>query len=1035
MGDYNLGTARGRIEIDAAGVGKGLSDANRQLDTFEGKSKATSANLQKTGVVMLGAAGVIAGGFALAINSAADFEKVISGIAAVSGATEPELEKVRKKALQLGADTQYSAGEAATAMEELIKAGLSVDDVLNGAADATVNLAAAGEIALPEAATIAANAMNGFGLAAADMPHVADLIAGAANASAIDVGEFGQALQQSAAVAHLAGISFDDLSVAIAEMGNAGIKGSDAGTSLKTFLQNLIPVTDKQIGLSKELGLITADGANAFFDASGKAKSLAEISGVLQGALKGQTKEQQLLTLQTLFGSDAIRAAAVLADQGADGFNNMATSMGKVSAADVAAKRMDNLSGSIEQLKGSVETLMIIIGRPLADSLRTVVDLITKMVNWIGALDPSTLNMVVTIAKMVAAFLGIIGAGLMFIAIIDKITKAWAALQLVMEANPVILIITAIIALGAALYILYQRNETFRNAVQALFGWMHDNVLPVIEAIIKGFKEFWTVLSTGMTENEGGSWWENLAFVIRDVAHWIQDVLIPALITFAGWIDTAAQAVGGWEVVLKLAGVALVLLVAPLAAIVAGVIYAYTHFGWFKKAVDEVVERLVSGFDWVKSNVWPVLFALGELVAAIGERIVKNVQFMIGIFQDLVGVIKAMGPLWKAMFLVLRKIIEVFVGIIQNLWNNFGDNIFHVIEITFGLIKQAVESTLRVLQGIIQVVTSLIKGDWQGAWEGIKNIFGGVWDFIKYLPGAVLDFIITEIQTAFDVVLTIFQNIDTVLRAVFGGLWQGLKDIVVGAIDAIIGFIADIPGRLAGFVDTIFDGLLNAARNVVDAVVGFFEQLPEDLRRGISVVLSVAGEIGGAIRDGIINGVTGVISAVGDIATQLKDTIWNAIKGLINTGINAINDMIPNEIGGFDIPGPGPDFPSINLPDNPIPTLHSGGIFPGQGEGLALLQGGEGVMSRDMMKWFSALLNTMGSSASDFFGGTLPSFTAAPSSGGLRTGARTGDLTLTLVFPNVGSAKDADEIKRTLKDPSVLSQLSRAITAGVGRNN
>src|SRR5678816_4657152 len=101
---------------------------------------------------------------------------------------------------------------------ELIKAGISVEDTLNGAADATVALAAAGEIDLPQAATISANAMNAFGLAAKDLPHVADLIAGAANASAIDVGEFGQSLQQAGATAHLSGLSCDDLSCAIAAM-------------------------------------------------------------------------------------------------------------------------------------------------------------------------------------------------------------------------------------------------------------------------------------------------------------------------------------------------------------------------------------------------------------------------------------------------------------------------------------------------------------------------------------------------------------------------------------------------------------------------------------------------------------------------------------------------------------------------------------------------------------------------------------------------------------------------------------------------
>lgn len=380
---FNLGSAEGviRVKYDgASSVKRAITDVGSLRAALQaaGVTGYAGAKLMTAGFGV-----ALVGGLALAVTKAAQFEKQISGIAAVSNATGPQLDKIRAKALQLGADTQFSASEAASAMEELVKAGLSVDEVLNGAADAAVSLAAAGGITIPEAATIAANAMNQFGLAAEALPGVVDNIAGAANSSAIDVSDLGQSLQQVGAVAHLAGLDFADTATAIGLLGNAGIRGSDAGTSLKTMLQNLQPVTTRQIDLFKSLGLVTEDGSNKFFDAQGNVKSLAGVSETLQDALRGQTRQQKLLNLETLFGSDAIRAAAILANQGAEGVHKFTEEMNKTTAADVAAKRMDNLAGSFEQLKGSAETLAIVVGSALLDPLRRLVDMATEGTNAI----------------------------------------------------------------------------------------------------------------------------------------------------------------------------------------------------------------------------------------------------------------------------------------------------------------------------------------------------------------------------------------------------------------------------------------------------------------------------------------------------------------------------------------------------------------------------------------------------------------------------------------------------------------------------
>lgn len=355
-----------------------IDNVGSKLGGLPGIATGAVTALAGIGVV---AAGGVAAGLGAAVAAASGFEASMSGIKAVSGATAAEMQGLQQKALDLGKATSFSASEAANGIEELIKGGLSIADVMGGGAAAALDLAAAGSINVAEAAEIAANAVGMFGLKGNQLAGVADKIAGAANASALDVTDFKFSMAAAGAVANTIGFSFDDLAVAIAEMGKAGIKGSDAGTSLKTMMLNLQPTTKEQKKLFRELGIVTKDGANQFFDATGKVKNLADVQGVLQKALSGMTDAQRIAALEVMFGSDAIRAGAVLAKEGSEGFNEMAAAMGKVTAASVGAERLNNLKGSFEQLKGSAETAAITVGMALTPALKQLTDAATGLLN------------------------------------------------------------------------------------------------------------------------------------------------------------------------------------------------------------------------------------------------------------------------------------------------------------------------------------------------------------------------------------------------------------------------------------------------------------------------------------------------------------------------------------------------------------------------------------------------------------------------------------------------------------------------------
>lgn len=377
----------GKVQNSFAGL-QGMSDKARA-------SVNKSAVQMETGFKMMAAGAAILAPVGIAVGKAMDFEAQLSSIKAVTGSSAEVMKQYQAEALKAGADTKYSALEAAQGIEELAKAGVESSQILGGGLTAALNLATAGEVSVADAAEIASTALNAFKADAMSIEDAGNILAGAANASATSVGELKFGLSAVSAVASGAGVSFKDTNTALAVLAQNGLKGSDAGTSLKTMLMNLSPATKEGAEQMRKLGLIAADGSNAFFDAQGRVKSLADVSGVLKNSLSNLNPKEQGEALRKMFGSDAIRAGNIFLKEGAEGFNKMADAMGKVSMAQVAEERLNNLKGSIEQFSGSFETVMINVGMALTPILKKIVDFGTGVVNAFNSFAQSKIGGVV----------------------------------------------------------------------------------------------------------------------------------------------------------------------------------------------------------------------------------------------------------------------------------------------------------------------------------------------------------------------------------------------------------------------------------------------------------------------------------------------------------------------------------------------------------------------------------------------------------------------------------------------------------------
>lgn len=370
-------TIKVRLEAVATGLASALTKTQNQVKDLRGEmAKASQTDAWKqASTTVLAVGGAAAAALGMAAKSTLDFDKRMSAVKATGGEAQRSFDALRQAAIDAGGATKFSAEEAAQGMEALLKAGVSVNDVLGGGLTGALDLAAAGELDLATAAETAASAMTQFKLSGEEVPRVADALAAGAGKAQGDVSDLAQALGQSGLVASQFGLSLEETVGGLSAFASAGLMGSDAGTSMKTMLLALAKPSKEAATLMEELGI------NAY-DAQGQFIGLEGLAGQLQGSLSGLTEEQRQSALATIFGTDAIRSASVLYEQGADGIAKWTGAVSEAGyAAEVAAIMQDNLAGDLEKLGGAVDTLMIKLGEGQNAPLRELAQGITSIVD------------------------------------------------------------------------------------------------------------------------------------------------------------------------------------------------------------------------------------------------------------------------------------------------------------------------------------------------------------------------------------------------------------------------------------------------------------------------------------------------------------------------------------------------------------------------------------------------------------------------------------------------------------------------------
>lgn len=472
-----------------------LKQLNKQMEEFGsagaqkiaqvGESmKTTGEKIEGAGKKLLPVTGAIAGVGAIAIKTTSDFDSSMSNVSAISGATGDDLQKLRDKAREMGAQTKFSASESADAMSYMAMAGWKTDEMLNGISG-VMSLAAASGEDLAKTSDILTDGLTAFGLKAEESGRMADVMASASSNANTNVSLLGESYKYCASTAGAMGFSLEDVTESLGLMANAGVKGSQAGTTLKNAMINLAKPTDAMAGVMEKYGI-------SLTNTDGSMKSWNEIVGDLRNSLGGLSEAEQTSAVATLFGKEATAGMLAVINAAPEDVEKLNTAINNStgSAEKMADTMNNNLAGKITILKSQLQELAISFGDVLMPVINKIVTSVQGFVDKLNGMSDGQKKIVLVISGIVASvgplliiigkLCSSIGSVLMLapklISGFKMIKAAFASFGAVLSANPIGIIITAIGALIAILVALYKHNDKFKAFVDGIVAKINEFV-------------------------------------------------------------------------------------------------------------------------------------------------------------------------------------------------------------------------------------------------------------------------------------------------------------------------------------------------------------------------------------------------------------------------------------------------------------------------------------------------------------------------------------------------------------------------------
>lgn len=798
-----------------------------------------------------------------AVKTGLSFEKQMNRVSAIAGATGKELKALEKQAIDLGAATIFGASDVAEAQEQLASAGFAVNDILK-ATPGLMDLAAVsgGDMAL--AAEAAANAINQFGLEMSTTGHVADVYARAAADTNAETADMAEAMKFAGPVASALGLTLEETAASIGIMSDAGIKGSQAGTSLRGALTRLANPSKDAVALMEDLGI-------KMFDANGQMYPLEEIIRILQSSFSGLTDEQKQQAVATLFGQNAMSGMLSLINSSPGEFSNLQKSL---EASDGSAREMadtinSGLSGSIEGLMGSIETLSINISKTLAPHLDKLVKWLDKAVDSFNGLSKEQQENILKNIGLVAVLgpvIGIIAKVVGAVTSIIKVFSAFSKSTLVVKASagilgkvfalltgPIGIITAAVGALIGVFMHLYRTNEKFKkgvlsaqeaikNAFISVVEWfieLKDKIIEAWGAVIEWFKSLPEKLN---------AFWQEISAWASSVPGAISEWLSGIWSTFTEWLNNL------WN----------------------------SFITWLSNLWSKTLEMLASFWasvkDFISNLPYYIGFVLGTVLALIVkwgvETWVKANEIATNIFNAVIDWFKKLpGEIWNWLTSAYEKVTQWGADMLEKAKET---GMRFLTTMTEWMIKLPVEILKWVSSAYVNV-TNWGSNMLSKAAEIGSSFIRTIGEWFYQLPGKIWSWIVGAIGKV--------------------GEW-GSKLRTKGAaaakslLDAVKNGVASLPGAMfnigANLVKGFWNGIVNLKNWLWNKVSGFFSGILDGVK-GVFGIHSPSkvfrNEIGKMLPAGLVKGVEDDMPGAFNSIDRLMSSGIDNLTGSLNTDL------------------------------------------------------------------------------------------------------------------------------------------------------
>ena len=772
------------------------------------------------GKKMMSVTTVIGGVGVAAVKTAADFDSAMSQVAAVSGATGKDFDTLRNKAREMGAKTKFSATEAAEAMNYMAMAGWKTEDMLDGI-EGVMNLAAASGEDLAATSDIVTDALTAFGLSAKDSGHFADILAAASSNANTNVSMMGETFKYCAPIAGALGFSAEDTAEAIGLMANAGIKSSQAGTALRTIMNNL--AGDVKIS-GKAIGDVTIATTNA----DGSMRDLSDILADCRSAFGNLTESEKAQAAESLVGKNAMSGFLALMNAGQGDIDKLSSAIDNCdgSAEKMAMTMQDNLAGQLTILKSQLQELAISFGDILMPAIRSIVSNLQGFVDKLNGMDEGTKRTIVTIALLVASIgplLVIIGTAISkigvamqgFVKLANGISKLKIAIQggtgvlgklgaaLGGISAPVLAVVAVIAVLVAAFVHLWKTNEGFRDAIIGTWNRIKDTISGFCQGIVDRL-------------NALGFQFTDIVDVLKTVWDGFCQVLAPI---FEGVFNNIAN------ILSTVTGV-----ITGILDVFIGIFTGNWSQAW--NGVKDIFSSIWNGISSFFTNILNVIKGVADVV--------------LGWF----------GTSWNEVWTNIKTFFE-------GIWNGIATFFTTIWE----TLKNVVTVGIMAIGSILSAAFDIITLPFRFIWENCKGIIISVWDAIKSKVTAVIHAMASVISTVMNAIKTVFSTV-----------WNAIKTVVTTVVNAIKSIVTTVFNSIKNTATTVWNAIKTAVTTPVNAIKSTVTTVFNSVKSTVSSIFNGIKSTATSVWNGIKSAITTPI----EVAKNKVKSVVDAIKGFFS---------------------------------------------------------------------------------------------------------------------------------------------------------